>query len=154
MSVSTNKLSRFLRNTPCACSYLILSLHRQGQSREMRKKRGTSLGIEISNSSPPKKDANTKVPTSKSSQHYPKIHLSVSFLYSHATETSRKVSKVEASLPYQTGPTTTEQQCQAQNATHSNTTLPTSILITFILPSCQTKTFFVLSWMLSRTLKH
>ena len=138
----------------CACSDLILSFHRQGQARERRKTRGTSVGIEISKSpSPPKaaltqqpKAANT-IPTSTC-----QYHISTS-----APETSRKVSKMEAACPYpdgtttteqkrqaQTpqsdpptfqppyllaGPTTTEQQRQAQNATQSTPTLTTSILI-------------------------
>ena len=138
----------------CACSDLISSLHRQGQARERRKTRGTSVGIAIANSSPPPKAANTKVPTAKGSQHYPKSHLSVSSLHSRATETSRKVSTVESAWPYPAVPTTTEHQWQFQNATQSTPTLPTSILITSTLPSCQKKISSVLSWMLSRTLQH
>ena len=132
----------------CAWSYLISSLHRQGLARERRKKIGKNLGIEISNSSPLQKAANTKVPTSKGSQHYPKSHLSVSFLQYHTTETSRKVSTVESVCPYPDEPTTTEQKWKYQNDTHSTPTLPTSILITSILPSCQTNISSVLSWIL------
>ena len=46
------------------------------------------MGIAIAKSSPPPKAANTKVPISKGSQHYPKSHLSVSSLHPRATETS------------------------------------------------------------------
>ena len=133
----------------CACSDLISSLHRQGQARDRRKKRVTSLAIAIAKSSPPPKAVNTKVTTAKGSQHYPKSHLSVSSLHSRATETSRKVSTVEDACSYLAGPTTIEQQWKAQNATQSTPTLPTSIL-----PSYQTTISSVLSWMLSRTLQH
>ena len=133
----------------CMLRFIISSLHRQGQSIERRKTRGKSVGITIAKSSPPPKAVNTKVPTTKGSQHYPKIHLSVSSLHSRATETSRKVSTVKSACPYLDGPTSTEQQWQAQNSTQSTPTLPTSIL-----PSCQTTISSVLSWMLSRTLQH
>ena len=110
----------------CACSDLISSFHRQGQSRERINTRGASVGIEIADSSQPPKAANTKAPTAKEGQHYPKSHLSVSSLHSRATEISINVSTVESAFPYPSGPTATEQQCHAQNATQSTPTLPTS----------------------------
>ena len=72
----------------CACSDLISSLHRQGKFRERINTRGTSVVIVIAKSFPPPKADNTKVPTGKGIQHYPKIHLSVSSLHSRYTETS------------------------------------------------------------------
>ena len=55
--------------------------------------------------------------------------------------------------PYlSSGPSTTEHQWQAQNSTQSTPTLPTSIPISSILPSCPMKISSVISWMLSRTL--
>ena len=69
----------------CACSDLILSLHRQGQARNRIETRGTSVEIEISKIPPPTKSANTKVTTVKGSQHYPK-----STCQSHLSTTARQ----------------------------------------------------------------
>ena len=77
----------------CACSDLISLFCIQGQSRERINTRGTSVKTAIAKSYPPPKATRTQTPTAKGSQQYPKIHLSVSSLYSHATETSRKVSQ-------------------------------------------------------------
>ena len=72
----------------CACSDLISSQHRQGQDRERRNTRGTSVVIAIAKSSPPPKAANNKAPIAKGSQHYPKTYLSVSFIHPRVAETS------------------------------------------------------------------
>ena len=112
------------------------------------------MGIAIANSSSPPNAANTKVPTAKVRQHYPKSHISVSSFHSRATKTSRKVATVEATCPYLDVPTTIEQKWQGQNSTQSKPNLPNSLLIASILPSCQTKISSVLSWMFSRTLHH
>ena len=110
----------------CACSELILSLHRQGQSRERRKTIGVGVGIAISKSYPPPKAATTQQPNSANT--IPKATCQ-SHLSTPAPETSRMVSTVEAAFPYTAGPTTTEYQRKAQNATQLFPTLPTSILI-------------------------
>ena len=75
------------------------------------------MGIEIAKIFPPPKAANT-IPKATCRSH----------LSTHVTETSRKVSTVEAALPYPYGPTTTEQQWQAQNATQLFLTLQPSYL--------------------------
>ena len=118
------------------------------------KERVKSVGISIANSSPPPNSANTKVPTVKGSQPYPKIHLSVSSLHSHDRETSRKVYTVESACLYLAGTTTTKHQYQAQKYTRYTPTIPTSILITPILSSCQKKISSVLLWILSIIINH
>ena len=138
----------------CACSDLISSQHRQGQDRDRRNTRGKNVGIAIPKSSPPPKASNSKVPTSKGSQKYPKTHLTVSSLHSCATETPREVSTVESAFHYPDVPTTPEQQWQAQNSIHSTPIPPTSILINSILLSCQTNISSVLSCILSRNFHH
>ena len=110
----------------CACSDLISSLHRQGQARDRIKTRGLSIGIAIAKSSPPPKAVNTQ--QTKAANTIQKSTFPY-HLYTPAPETSRKVSTVEAAYPYPTGPTTTEQQWQAQNATQLSPTFPTSVLI-------------------------
>ena len=101
-------------------------MHRQGQFRERRKTIFISAGIAIAKSSPPPKATNTQQP--KEANTTPKATCQ-SHLSTPAPETSRKVSTVEYACPYTDGPTTTEQQWQAQNATQSFPTLPISILI-------------------------
>ena len=120
-----------------ACSDLISSLQRQGQARQRRNTRDTSVEIAISKSSPPPKSTNNKVPTAKGGQHYPKIHLSASSLHSCNPETSRKFSNVEAACPNLALTTSIEQQWQFQNATQSTLILLTSIIITSVLPLFQ-----------------
>ena len=145
-------------------------MHRQGQVRERRKTIFISAGIAITKSSPPPKATNTQQP--KEAKTTPKATCQ-SHLSTPAPETSRKVSTVDMPAPIQmdlppqnssgrpktphshsppfqypyllAGPTTTEQKWQAQNATQSTPTLPTSILIYPILPSCPTKISSMLS---------
>ena len=138
----------------CSWSDWISSLYRQGQSRERRKTRGTILGTKIDKSFPLQNYDNTKAPTSKVSQHYPKSHLSVSSLHFCAIETSRKLSTVESSWTYPGGPITIEHQWQTQNCTQSTPTLLTYIFSTSILSSCQKKISSVISWMLSIIIHH
>ena len=110
----------------CTCSDLISSLHRQGKARDRRKTRGLSVVIAIAKISPPPKAVNTQ--QSKAANTTPKSTCP-SHLSTPASETSRKVSTVEADYPYPTGPTTTEQQWQAQKSTKLPPAIPTSILI-------------------------
>ena len=135
----------------CACSDLISSLHRQWYARERRKTRGVSVGIAIAKSSTLPKAANAQ--HTKAANTIPKATCP-SHLSTPDPETFRKVSTVEATCPYPSGPTTTEQQWQAQNATQSTPTLPTFVLIYSILSSCLTKISSVLSRILSKTLQH
>ena len=84
------------------------------------------MGIAIAKSSPPQKSANTQHPKSDNttSKSTCPSHLSTTI-----PETSIKVSTVEAACTYPAGPTNTEQQRQAQNATQLFPNLTTSILI-------------------------
>ena len=79
-----------------ACSDLISSLHRQGQARDKRKKRGLSVGIAIAKSSPPPKAANTQQP--KAANTIPESTCP-SHLSAPAPENSVNVYTVEADCP-------------------------------------------------------
>ena len=163
----------------CACSDLISSLHRQGKAIDRIKTRVISVGIAIAKISPqpkgsntqPRKAANTIQKSAwnlisplliqKHPERSPQWNLPAPICMDLPPQTISGRPKTPHSYypplqsPYlSSGPSTTGHQWQAQNSTQSTHTLPTSILISSILPSCPTKISSVLSWMLSITLQH